>query len=138
MSIWKSVIMAYLGGMMYVAIELLWRGWSHPSMFLLGGLCFLVIGSLNQGILPRDMPLPVQAVLGALCVTALELACGVLVNIILGLGVWDYSHLPMNFHGQICLYFFLLWIPLSGLAVWVNDLLRHLLFGEVMPKYRWW
>lgn len=135
--IWRTFIMFLIGGSLYVLLELLWRGFSHPSMFLLGGLCFLVIGFLNEGWLSWNMPLPVQAVLGAICVTALELVCGSIVNIWLGLDVWDYSMLPMNFRGQICLYFFLLWIPLSGFAVFVDDWLRHWLFGEPLPVYKW-
>lgn len=127
--------MFYIGGMLYVALELLWRGRSHPSMFVLGGLCFLVIGSLNEAW--PSLALPFQAILGAVLTTALELVCGSIVNLWLGLGVWDYSMLPMNFRGQICLFFFLLWIPLSGFGVLLDDMLRFWLFHEPIPVYKW-
>ena len=45
MKIWKKVLLMYLGGMIYAALELLWRGRTHSSMFLLGGLCFVLIGA---------------------------------------------------------------------------------------------
>ena len=36
----KLLVLAVIGGAIYVGIEMLWRGHSHPSMFILGGLCF--------------------------------------------------------------------------------------------------
>ena len=77
-----------------------------------------------------------QACLGACLVTVLELITGLIVNRWLGLQVWDYSGLPMNFLGQICLYYFVLWIPLSAAAVFLEDGLRRLLFGTPLPQYR--
>ena len=133
---WKALIMYYLGGMLYVLIEWLWRGRSHPSMFLLGGLCFVLLGGLNEGLRP-ELPLWLQGLMGAVIVTALELACGLIVNLGLGLNVWDYSNMPLNFLGQICLPFTLLWVPLSAVAVLLDDWLRHVLFGEPKVAHRW-
>ena len=122
-----------LGGSAYVLVELWWRGRSHISMFLLGGLCFWLIGQLNRR---TSMSVAVQACVGACLITALELITGLIVNRWLGLNVWDYSDLPMNFLGQICLYYFVLWIPLSAAAVFLEDGLRRLLFGTPLPQYR--
>ena len=74
--------------------------------------------------------------MGACVVTGLELLTGLIVNCWLGLDVWDYSTLPANFLGQICLYYFVLWIPLSAAAVFLEDGLRRLLFRRPMPIYR--
>lgn len=136
MRIWRDLILAYLGGMLYVGVELLWRGWSHPSMFVLGGVCFLLLGALNEHPATAGLPLAVQAVLGAAIVTALELLTGLLVNGLLHMNVWDYSALPLNFRGQICLLFSLLWVPLSLAAILADDVLRRLLFHEPFPPYR--
>lgn len=125
--------MIAIGGAAYVWIELLWRGRSHISMFLLGGLCFWLIGRLDR---KQPVPVLVQACMGACLVTALELAVGLVVNCWLGLGVWDYSDLPVNFRGQICLYYFVLWIPLSAAAVVAEDGARRLLFRTPIPRYR--
>ena len=129
----ECVIMT-LGGGAYVLVELLWRGHSHVSMVLLGGLCFWLIGRMDHRF---PVPVAAQACLGACMVTVLELLTGLIVNRWLGLSVWDYSGLPMNFLGQICLYYFVLWIPLSGAAVFLEDALRRLLFGTPFPQYRW-
>ena len=105
-------------------------------MFVLGGLCFVLLGLLNEGARP-ELPMVVQALFGACVITALELATGLVVNVGLGLDVWDYSRLPGNFLGQICLPYFLLWIPLSAGAVVADDWLRHALFGAPRPHHRW-
>lgn len=133
---WQTAILGYLGGMLYVLLEWLWRGRSHPSMFLLGGLCFVLLGGFNEGQRP-ELPLWLQALMGAAVITALELACGLVVNQVLGWAVWDYSHLPLNVLGQICLPFSLLWVPLSAAAVLLEDWLRRLLFGKAKVQRRW-
>lgn len=123
MRIWRKSVLFYLGGMVYTAMELVWRGWSHGAMFLLGGLCFLLIGKLRE--LPTPLPPLLRGTVGAGIVTMLELGCGLLIN--RSYQVWDYRHLPFNFCGQICLPFTLLWIPVSLLADFLyHRLNRHL------------
>ena len=134
MRVWKNLVLFYLGGMLYIALELLWRGWSHGSMFVVGGLCFLLIGGIDA-VFP-DMPLLIQSVLGACLVTALELISGLILNLWLGMGVWDYSYLPLNLMGQVCMAYFFLWILVSLLAVFLEDQLRQRLFQERHPIYR--
>ena len=131
--IWQELLVAATGGGLYILIELLWRGRSHISMFLLGSLCFWLIGRMDRN---HPTPVAAQAVLGAAMVTALELVTGLVVNRWLGLNVWDYSNLPMNFLGQICLPYFLLWVPLCTAAVFAEDGLRWLLFHTPLPPYR--
>lgn len=130
---WRDLVIMTLGGGAYVLVELWWRGRSHVSMFLLGGLCFWLIGRMDKH---TPMPVMVQACLGACVVTGLELLTGLVVNCWLGLEVWDYSSLPLNFRGQICLYYFVLWIPLSAGAVFLEDAARRILFGTPIPKYK--
>ena len=113
MLFWKKSVLFYLGGMCYSALELIWRGFSHWSMFLLGGSCFLILGRLEE-IRPR-LPLVPRGMAAAVVITALELGCGLLVN--RRYQVWDYRHLPLNYRGQICLPFSLLWVPLSLVAM---------------------
>ena len=103
----KPVLLFIAGGLGYVALECLWRGWSHGSMFLAGGTCFLLLGMLNR----LRTPLPVKAVLGAGVITAVELMTGLMIN--RDHRVWDYRTMPLSFQGQICLPFSLLWIPVG-------------------------
>ena len=111
----KLLVLAVIGGAIYVGIEMLWRGHSHPSMFILGGLCFVFIGLINE-LFPWELGIVWQALIGGTMVTCLEFITGVIVNIWLKLGVWDYSGLPLNILGQVCLpfYFCVGWLICRG------------------------
>lgn len=109
MEVLRKISLFTLGGGGYVGLELLWRGRSHVSMFVAGGVCFLLLGGLNR-VQPR-LPLPLRCIAGAGIITAVELAAGMLCN--REYRVWDYRHVPFNFMGQICLPYSLLWIPVS-------------------------
>ena len=110
---YKHLLLFSVGGLAYVVVELLWRGFSHISMFFAGGTCFLLLGKLRN-TKPR-LPWLLQGCLGALAITQVELLTGLLVN--RNYRVWDYRNMPLNFFGQICLPFSLLWIPLSLVAM---------------------
>jgi len=123
----KTVLFA-LGGSAYVGLELLWRGRSHISMFAAGGVCFLLLGKLRQLPLPRL----VRAVTGALIITAVELAAGLLVN--RDYRVWDYRKQWGNVKGQICPLFTVLWAPVSMLAMGLYGLAEAAI--SVLPEKR--
>ena len=109
MGILKKTAMFAAGGCGYVGLELLWRGYSHSSMFLAGGSCFLLLGKL--GVRGEKLSLPLKAITGAGIITGIEYITGLLVN--RSYAVWDYRSLPLNIQGQICLPFTLLWMPIS-------------------------
>ena len=131
----KSITLWLWGGFIYYAVEMAWRGYSHPTMFVVGGLCFLIIGGINN-IFPWDMGLLWQSLLGGVAITAVELISGLILNVWLGLGIWDYSGIPFNLFGQICLPFCGLWVLLAAFAVWLDDWLRWRLFNEEKPHYK--
>lgn len=131
----KHLTLAVTGGLLYVLLELLWRGRSHWTMFALGGLCFVALGLINE-VLTWDMPLWQQMLLGACIVTALEFLTGCVVNLWLGWDVWDYSNLPGNILGQISPQFFALWLPVSLVGIVLDDWLRYSWFDEERPHYK--
>ena len=96
-----------------MGLELLWRGWSHGSMFVAGGSAFLLLGQL-QRLRPRP-PLPIRALMGAGIITMVEYGAGLLFN--RSYTVWDYRGQPFNLHGQVCLGYFFLWIPVGIAAM---------------------
>ena len=130
----KYAILFWIFGSTYVTIEVFWKMHSHWSMFLLGAICGCLIGGLNNWF-PWEMSLIKQGIIGAVTITTLELITGLIFNVWLGLGIWDYSTLPLNFMGQICLPFSILWVGFSILAIVVDDYLRYLMFDEKMPEY---
>ena len=120
MKIWKTVVLFYIGGTDYMVLEFLWRGRSHGSMFLLGGLCFLIMGAMGA----LRGPLSLRSVAGAAVVTALEYGTGRLCN--RQYTIWDYRRQPLNLQGQICLAYSLLWIPVSLLGMGLYRLAERL------------
>jgi len=127
--------MALIGGVLYLAIELLWRGYTHWTMGVVGGLCFILLG-MNHKFFSSNTPLLFQAIIGTLFVTVVEFISGLILNIWLGLGIWDYSNLPFNLLGQISLPYMLLWLPLSLIAIVLYSWLRYWLYNEERPKYK--
>lgn len=125
--IWKNIMLFCLGGSAYQGLELLWRGRTDSSMFVAGGLCFLLVGHLNV-VQPRLPRFP-RAVVGALIITMVELAVGLTVN--LDYHVWDYRNVPGNYLGQICPRFFLLWIPVAWLAGLLHEFLDKEITGRL-------
>lgn len=106
-------------------------------MILVGGLAFYFIGCINEYI-EWDMPLYKQMLIGAMIITTLEFIAGIIVNIILEWNVWDYSNVPFNILGQICIPFCIIWFFLSLSAIVLDDYLRYWLFGEEKPHYILW
>jgi uncharacterized membrane protein len=108
----KYVLLFILGAVGYAAMETIWRGHTHWSMMIAGGLCFILFSLAAEALRGRSILL--KAVTCAVGVTAIEFIFGVVFNIYLGMGVWDYSHVPFNIMGQICPMFSLLW---AGIAI---------------------
>lgn len=131
----KTIILFLIGGLSYVMIEILYRGYSHPTMLILGGLCFLCCGAINE-LFSWEMPLLTQMGISAVIITVLELVAGLILNVWLGLGIWDYSSVPLNFMGQICLPFSFIWFLLSAPVIMLDDIIRCVLFGEEEPNYK--
>lgn len=100
----------------YGALELLWRGWTHWTMLVVGGLCLCFMYYLaNYSHLPRWQ----MWVLSCAFITTAEFVSGGIVNIVLGWQVWDYTAIPGNLLGQICPSFCLLWLGLSVPGIWL-------------------
>lgn len=134
-NLFKELILFIIGGIVYYFIEICWRGYSHPSMFLLGGICFAIIGLINE-VYDYDMTLINQMWIAMWIITILEFIFGVVLNIILKLNVWDYSDMALNLYGQICIPFMALWFALSFVAIIVDDYIRYYLFKEEKPHYK--
>ena len=111
----KYIILFGLGGFGYGLIAVLWRGYSHPTMVVAGGLCFVAFYLI--GLRLSHLPLLYRCVLASLAVTAIELVFGVIFNLFLKMKVWDYSNIPLNLFGQVCLLFTVLWGFLSLIAL---------------------
>ena len=86
--------------------------------------------------LPWDMPLVIQAIICTCGITVAEFVAGLVINVWLGMGVWDYSAMPGNVMGQICPQFIGLWLILSHVGIVMLDWLRYAVEGGERPHYR--
>lgn len=129
----KYFILLLVGGTAYYVIEVLARGFSHWTMFLVGGICFILIGLINE-ITPK-IALLKQMGISAIIITLIEFISGCILNIWLGLNIWDYTDEPFNLFGQINLKHSLYWFLLSSVGIIIDDYIRYLLFGDDKPKY---
>lgn len=106
----EQAVIFIFGAINYMAIEILWRGHTHWTMAIAGGLCALFIYVLNIEF--NDMALLYKCFAGAIIITSVELVTGIIVNLVLKWDVWDYSERAFNFLGQICPLYFFLWFLL--------------------------
>ena len=115
-------ILFLLGGGSYGLIELLWRRYTHWSMLVTGGICFLILYRLFTKI--ALWPVYTKCIIGSVVITLIEFTSGVIFNILLKMKVWDYSSLPGNFMGQICIFYSFLWgllsIPITALCKYIH------------------
>ena len=131
----KGLAVFSFGGLAYGLLEIIWRGQTHISMFFVGGLCFLLI-TLIDGAELFGGAILLEAPVCALTVTAIELVSGLIVNVGMDLSVWDYSSLPLNLWGQICLPFSAMWLALSVPAIFAGRILGRVVFCEPLPDFR--
>lgn len=129
----KYLTLFLVGGAFYYALEVLFRGYSFLAMAGCGGLCFIICGVINEK--SRCMPLVLQQLIAASGITVIEFIFGLILNVWLGLNMWDYSNMPGNILGQICPQFMALWFFLSAVGIILDDVIRWRLFGEEKPHY---
>ena len=122
----EVLTVSFLGGFIYGFTEVLFRGYTHPSMMLAGGICFLLLYYINLRMKSRSLLL--RGLIGSAVITSVEFVFGVIFNLLLGMDVWDYSERPFNILGQICPLFSFIWfvfsIPVVFISVFVSDRLN--------------
>lgn len=131
----KYILLFLIGGLLYGCVEVLFRGRTHISMLIVGGIDFILIGLLNE-IISWDVAMTSQMILSTLIIDLSELISGIYLNIYLGLNVWDYSDLPYNFLGQVSLEFSVIWFFFSLIPITLDDYLRYKYLGEEKPHYK--
>ena len=123
----EFAIIYTIGAVGYCALELIWRGYSHWTMTVTGGICFLAVYLIENTM--RKSSLISKCAVSALVITSAEFLVGCIVNLLLGWRVWDYSDLPFSIMGQVCLGFFFLWFLLSFPALLLSKVISEKVFG---------
>jgi len=113
-----------IGCVAYPCLEIAFRGYSHWTMSLAGGLCFALLYAIQRTM--PNLPFWQKAIAGTLTITAIELTVGTVVNLWLGWTVWDYSNLRFHYLGQVSLIFVAIWYILSSLFFSVAGSVEHI------------
>ena len=111
------------GCFVYSLLEVSSRGFTHWTMTLTGGIILTILYEMFTHL--KNIPLWQKCILGSLIITAVEFTVGVIVNIIFGWNVWNYSDMPLNILGQICLPFTVLWFFLCIPAAFVCNAIQN-------------
>ena len=136
-----SMLLWFWGGTVYFLLEVAWKtATGEPqriswTMLVVAILLTIPVERCGEQ-LPWRVPLWLQALCCAVLVTVVELAAGLILNVWLGLGVWDYSHLPGNVLGQICPQFFAVWWGLCFVFIPAFDWMRWSVEGGQRPRYK--
>lgn len=127
----RNLLKFLFGGVGYGLVEVIWRGYTHPSMVITGGICFSMICAINGRLSGR--PLLLRSAACTLGVTAMEFCVGILVNRVFDMSVWDYSDKWMNLFGQICPLYSVFWFCL---CLTVSFMLSGLRLSVISSNFR--
>lgn len=111
-----------IGAVIYSISEIMFRGYTHWTMFFAGGICFAILYRFFTG--RNTQSLWKNCLVGALIITGVEFLFGCLFNLVLGWQIWDYSNYPFDVLGQVCLPFSLLWFFLSAPVFWLAKVME--------------
>lgn len=132
----KKVILFLTGFCVYITIEVVFRGYSYPLMGIGAGIAMIILDEVNNKI-SWDIDLLLQGFIGSFFVTMFELVVGKFLEYTGQSLMWDYSNMPLNFDGVICLPFSLLWVLFSIIGIWIADAINYYIFEELpVPYYR--
>ena len=120
----KKIWLSCFGGYSYFLLELIFNGNSSWFSFILGGICFRFIGKIRLFNLNNIY----KCIICGIIITFVEFFTGIVFNLILNWKMWDYSTLPFNILGQICLPFSLIWIVLSFPAIKLDEILTKKIY----------
>lgn len=131
----KNIILFLEGFCLYITIECCFRGYSYFLSGIMGGLCVVILDKINDGI-SWDIDLFWQALCGSCLITSMELIVGSIAKYTNLLPVmWDYSSLPFNYDGVICLPFSVAWLFLSTAAIFLADAINYYVFEDTGVPY---
>ena len=124
-------------GLIYIVLELLWRGRTHWTMFVCAGICGLVMAAVNDNWLEFETDFRIQVVASALMCSTMEFIFGIIFNG--DFTIWDYRGLWGTIHvlgDQVNVLFFGIWIIISFFSLPFLDWLQWKLGLEEKPYYR--
>ncbi len=134
-SLFKTILLFLIGFCTYITIEVCFRGYSYILMGCCGGLIILILDKIND-VISWNTDLIIQGLCGSALTTLLELIIGeIALHTELIPVMWDYSNMPINFDGVICLPFSILWFFISLIAIFIADAINYYVLNEPQVPY---
>ena len=135
-TLFKECILFLLFGCFYITIEVFYRGYSHPLMFIVAGISAVIIDKFNNKI-SWDIPIWLQALWGTFVILVLELLSGYFGLLVLNTRIWDYSQMPLSYcDGLICVPFACIWYVLTVIMIILADVINYyMLHSHERPYY---
>lgn len=130
----RFIVLWFIMGICYALVEILFRGFTFLQMIWIGGLCGVLVGLLNEFSAFKARRIWQQSLIGTGITLSIEFISGYIFNIRLSENLWDYSKVPFNFMGQICLRTAIAWFFLMPFTIYLDDWLRWKLFKQKKPS----
>ena len=123
-----------VSGFIYCSLEILWRGWTHWTMFVLAFIVGIIISQYNN-IFTYDMDLAWQVLFGGLTSIMLEYLFGITFN--QDFTIWDYRGLWGTFaQNQLNILFCCTWFVIVCISIFILDWFEYkVLHDENKPYY---
>ena len=130
----NKLILFICGFCLYITLEVCFKGYSFVLMGVCGGIAFILLDYINK-ILSWDTDILIQGGIGSCIITLMELIVGEILKYFKLPPMWDYSNLPLNFDGVICLEFSLIWVLVSIAGIIIADAINYYVFNEKPVPY---
>lgn len=129
MNIYKIMLILFLGSFMGVVVELLWCLITNGYLESRSGL---VYGPFNMlyGVGAAALSIALYrfrnrgrwlSFVGSMAIgSVVEYACSWVMEVFFGSKSWDYSQMPFNLNGRICLLYSVFWGILG--VIWIKDI----------------
>lgn len=136
-----SVLLWVWTGTLYFFIEVGWKTYhGRPDMISWTMLALAIVLAVPLerfgAELPWEMPLMVQSAICGVAITTVEFVSGLIINVWLGMNVWDYSDMAGNIMGQVCPQFLVMWVVLAAVGIVMLDWMRYGVEGGERPRYK--
>lgn len=121
-------------GLFYILVELAYRGFTHYSMFILAGICGLVMAGMNDRF-SFELDFGIQVFSCTVVCTLMEFIFGEIFN--RDYSIWDYRGMWGTFADNQCnVVFVLAWLVLCIMGIPLLDFIEWKVFDEERPYYK--
>lgn len=144
--IWECFYVSVKGVWKNKKLKFINRGFLHGPIIPIYGFAAICI---LLATIPLSENVYVVFIIGGLTATLFELVTGTVMEYLFKVKYWDYSGLPLNYHGHICLFVSLFWgffsvllvqvvhVPIDGVLVHIPQVLCEVIAVISVIVFTW-